>query len=83
MARTPNTVSASSCGKGVTQQRNREDDACHDGRQAQGQAQLRPDQSAHQRVADLGLLLNLDTGTHHPRAAPVREHDPLPSAAAD
>ena len=61
-------------GTGRVEQRDCADGADHAPRQPQRQSELGADQTAHQRVADLCLLLHLDPGAHHAGAAAVGEH---------
>ena len=71
-------MTARQVGKDRVEQRDCADRADHHGGEPQRQAELRAHQAAHQRVADLGLLLNLHPGAHHAGAAPMREHDAFP-----
>ncbi len=44
----------------------------------QAQAELGAHETPDERVADLGLLLDLDAGAHHPCPAARGEHDAFP-----
>ena len=75
--RTPNTADRGERGKKAAREGNRDDHAHHHRRQPHSESELCPDQPTHQRIADLGLLLHLDAGAHHARAAAVCENNPF------